>query len=237
MATQIYESRPPAHGQQHSYSLFPHPPLGCRVTWQINGRYVFHLSEIGGLRVVGDGLVLTVEVIGDTRGTQVSAITSCDDRHADHDPDAGPITVGAGSSVGPCESPACVNAIADYRTAVEQAILAKRHLRLPCLEVDFFMRLFLAVVIVLAMMMATIAACNVLGWSFVLCVSLYIVATVIAAAIATVAASYLRARRSLHKLILLCEEKKYEMWTAYLDMFYNCRPECRLPKVDVDCSC
>lgn len=89
----IRQSRPPKHGQQHSYSLDPPPGPGCEVTWSIKGQSVTVGSEVGGIRVVGIGAsgTMTVEVTGNTDGTTVSAVINCPNKQPES---AGPVFVG-----------------------------------------------------------------------------------------------------------------------------------------------
>jgi hypothetical protein len=77
MPTAIVQSRNPALGQQHSYSLSPPPDPGCKVTWSIEGNEVTVHDDVGGLRVVGINGTMTVNVTGDTTGTTIKAVVKC----------------------------------------------------------------------------------------------------------------------------------------------------------------
>lgn len=77
--TTLIESRPPQMGQDHGYCLSPQPKPGCEVIWKINGQPVSVGDEIGGLKVkiMGGYGPMSVEVVGDTIRTTVSATIDC----------------------------------------------------------------------------------------------------------------------------------------------------------------
>lgn len=92
----LSESRPPALHRQHSYKLTPPTPVGCEVTWSINGQNVTLGSSVGGLSVKGLGAAgeMTVEVEDDVSQTEVTATIRCPGAA----PQAvGPMPVGSGS--------------------------------------------------------------------------------------------------------------------------------------------
>jgi hypothetical protein len=73
----VRPSKDAALGQQHSYSLNPPQPAGCKVTWKINNKDVTVGTEVGGLRVNGLNGTLTVTAIGEVKDTIVSAEVVC----------------------------------------------------------------------------------------------------------------------------------------------------------------
>lgn len=91
----LTESRTPALHQQHSYKMNPPTPVGCEVSWSINGKNVTVGSNVGGLSVKGFAASgeMTVEVEGDTSNTEVSVRLLCPGVAPAI---AGPMAVGAG---------------------------------------------------------------------------------------------------------------------------------------------
>ena len=78
--TTIIQSRLPVMGEDHSYRLDPSPGPHCSVTWQIDGQNIARGDTKGGLKVegIGSSSQLSVQVVGDTLETIVSAIIDCE---------------------------------------------------------------------------------------------------------------------------------------------------------------
>ena len=232
----LTESRPPAQGQQHSYTMSPPPRPGCEVVWMIDGQAVSLHDEVGGLKVVGIGAsgTITVEVTGDISGTRVSARVDCPNEAP---VTFGPMAVGSGTWTAPCEEEPCKSARAAYNDAAIAAQQERGVVDVACFAYRFYLRVAAVLTAHILLIVAAAFLCYAQSLNPLLCQALYGIAGILYLMLAVISAQVVRSANALRLSQGVCTAKSILMQIAYLRMQRDCPAICWLPEWTVDCSC